>query len=268
MRNNNIRIQLENRMFDSFMAVNENKNIVLKKLKNHSKEQLIYILEQYSQFPRNIVSILVSAAYNFGYHRWTEFVDELRENIFQELGGNSGNIASEFGPHYSILRKELQNVFGIDISESIPSVATLNFLDSIKLIVQSEPLKAAGGVFALEASAVPELGIVMKLVSHLAGMNAKKLTQNLENFFHFHMDIIEVEHRDHLIKLIEDKLSEPSNFTKFVEGYDLLLQAMDVWWNELYQETQFNQHKIIERAVAENPVSHFPVNNIHPEMQQ
>lgn len=254
----NIRLQLENRMFDSFMSLNENKNIVLNDLDNLSKEQLIYILTQYSQFPRSIISILVNAAYNFGYHGWTKFVDELRDNVFQELGGDSGNIASEFGPHYSILRKELQNVFGIDISEGKPSAATISFLNSLKFFAESEPLKAAGSLFALEASAVPELGILMKLVSNLADRDGKILTKNLVKFFQFHMDVIEVGHRDRLIKLVEDQLTELSNFEEFLSGYDSVLRAMDIWWSELYSEAQNQQNEGSEPY--KTPTNNLPLN--------
>lgn len=236
MDTTNVRVQLRTRMADRFMSVNESRNIVLLGLNGLSKEQLLYILTQYFQFPRHIVSILVSAAYTFGYHGWTEVVDELRENIFEELGGGSGHIASEFGPHYSIVRKEFENVFGVDIQESQPSPATTRFLETIKSIAQSEPWSAAGGVFALEASAVPELGIVIKLANHLATMHRRPLTRNLVNFFQFHVNDIEVGHRDRLIKLLESQLSDSSNFARFVEGYDALLQAMDEWWGGLSQE--------------------------------
>jgi len=238
MDSNNIRVLLKNRMTNCFMSVNKNRNVVLLGLNGLSKEQLTYILTQYFQFPRSIVSILVSATYTFGYHGWTELVGELRENVFEELGGGSGHIASEFGPHYSIVRKELENVFEVDIHESNPSPATTQFLDSLKLIMQSEPWKAAGGVFALEASAVPELGIVIKLVNHLASLQRKSLTRNLVNFFQFHVNDIEVGHRDRLIKLLEGQLSDSSNLAKFLEGYDAVLQAMDEWWACLKHEAQ------------------------------
>ena len=170
-------------------------------------------------------------------------VNELRENVFEELGGGCGDIASEFGPHYSILRRELQNVFDFDIHSVVSSKATAKFLDTVRNIVQSEPLIAAGGVFALEASAVPELGIVMKMVNHLADLKDKPLTKNLQNFFQFHVDDIEVGHRDRLIQLIENHLADTSNFNKFVDGYDKLLNAMDIWWLEIHQESTIINHE-------------------------
>jgi hypothetical protein len=179
----------------------------------------------------------VSAAYNFGYHGWTTLVKELRDNVFEELGGGCGDIAHEFGPHYSILRKELHNVFDIDIHVVTASGATERFLSTIKSIVQAEPIIATGGVFALEASAVPELGIVMKLVSHLAQLKGTALTTNLSNFFKFHVNDIEVGHRDRLMQLIENQIADVDNFNKFVQGYDQLLGAMDQWWADLFLET-------------------------------
>lgn len=245
MKTENIRVQLKRRMADRFMSVNKNRNVVLLELSSLSKEQLAYIVNQYFQFPRSIVSILVSAAYTFGYHGWTGVVDELRENVFEELGGGCGHIASEFGPHYSIVRKEFENIFGEDIHQSKPSPSTTRFLESMKLIVQSEPWKAAGGVFALEASAVPELGIVVKLVNHMANMHGKPLTPNLINFFRFHVNDIEVGHRDRLITLLESQLADASHFAKFVEGFDALLNAMDEWWTGLSQEAHSGQSEAI-----------------------
>jgi hypothetical protein len=239
----NLRGQLRSRMTGSFMSVNENKNVVLLELGAFSKEQLMYVLTQYFQFPRNIVSILVSAAYTFDYHGWIEFVAELRGNVFEELGGGGGRIASEFGPHYSIVRKELESIFDVDIDESKPSVGTMRFLESISHIVQSEPWRAAGGVFAMEASAVPELGIVRKLAAHLAELHGKSLTERLVNFFQFHVSVIETGHRDRLISLVENQLSNPSNFEKFIQGYDSLLGAMDNWWSELNLEAKVNHNE-------------------------
>jgi hypothetical protein len=244
MSENNVRIQLENRMFDGFMSLNENKHVVLKDLNDLSEEQLLYIVKQYAQFPRNIVSILVSAAYNFGFHGWTSFVEELRDNVSQELGGGCGTIATEFGPHYSILRRELQNVFGVDVHETKPSAATNGFLDGLRHLVQTEPYEAAGSVFALEASAVPELGIMMKLVSHLASKYEKKLTPNLVKFFKFHLNVIEVGHRDRIIKRIESQLAVSDNLMKFVKGYDAVLEAMDTWWTDLTIEGKANHHEL------------------------
>jgi hypothetical protein len=236
MQNNNVRVILEGRMFENFDCVNIKKNIVAVNLDNISNQQLSYIITQYAQFPRNIVSILVAAAYNFGYHGWTELVNELRENVFEELGGGCGEIASEFGPHYSILRKEIHNIFNIDIQSHTSSQATTKFLDEVKNIVQSEPIIAAGGIFALEASAVPELAIITKFVSHLADISNKKLTLNLVNFFNYHINDIEVGHRDRLIKLIEDKLGDSDNLSKFIYGYDGLLKAEENWWLGIYTE--------------------------------
>jgi hypothetical protein len=228
-------------MFDDYMAVSMHKNVVMQKLNELSKEQLLYILGQYSQFPRNIVSVLVSAAYTFGYHGWMKFADELRENVFEELGGGSGHITSEFGPHYSILRSELQRSFGIDVSEDSPSAATGTFLASMSRLVQSEPMKVAGAVFALEASAVPELGIVSKFVEHLAALDGAEVSRHLSRFFRFHMNQIEVGHRDRLIALCEDRLSEPTSLAAFIAGFDLLLKAMDEWWAGLDRESLAEQ---------------------------
>jgi hypothetical protein len=234
---NNLRTELEARMFQNFDCVNTNKNIVFIQRNKLSEEQLLYIIEQYAQFPRSIVSILVTAAYNFGYHGWTDLVAELRQNVFEELGGSSGEIANEFGPHYSILRKEVQNVFSIDIHASHSSKATAKFLNTVKSVVDSDPYIAAGGAFALEASAVPELEIVMKLVNQLAALKNKPLTKNLQNFFHFHVNDIEVGHRDRLINIIEHYLCNNENFSQFVQGYERVLEAMDIWWIEMYKES-------------------------------
>jgi hypothetical protein len=225
-------------MFNSFMSVNQNRNIVLLSVNSISKEQLLYILSQYFQFPRNIVSVLVSATYTFGYHGWTEVVNELRQNVFEELGGGCGEIASEFGPHYSIVRKEVENIFGLDIDECSPSPATIRFIESMRGAAQSEPWRTAGAVFALEASAVPELGIVLGLVKHLARVHRKPLSQNLLNFFKFHMKDIEVGHRDRLITLLENQLVDSLHHAKFLEGFDALLGSMDEWWIGLSEEAK------------------------------
>lgn len=236
--NDSLRGELKRRMLDSFMSVNQKRNIVLLSVDSISKEQLSYILGQYFQFPRNIVSVLVSATYTFGYHGWTDVVNELRQNVFEELGGGCGDIASEFGPHYSIVRKEVKNIFGLDIDECSPSPATKRFIERMKGAAQSEPWRVAGAVFALEASAVPELGIVLRLVKHLAKVHRRPLSENLLNFFKFHLNDIEVGHRDRLITLLEIQLGNSLHHAKFLEGFDALLGSMDQWWIGLSQEAQ------------------------------
>jgi hypothetical protein len=236
--NNNIRIELDSRMFNNFMSLSADKNIVLGSVHRFHKDQLIYVLAQYSQFPRNIVSILATAAYNFAYWGWTGTVNELRDNVIQELGGGGGNIGSDFGPHYSVLRMELEKLFGLDTDKHVASVGTSKFLNNMQRIVQFEPLKAGGAVYALEASAIPELGIVLKLIEHLANQHQSSVSQQLLDFFRFHVDAIEVGHRDRLIRLFEKQFSEGSTFATFLEGYDACLGSMDSWWNELHREAK------------------------------
>jgi len=235
---NNIRIKLDSRMFNDFMAVSEDKNIVLASVNSLHKDQLDYVLAQYSQFPRNIVSILATATYNFAYWGWTEAVNELRENVIQELGGAGGNIGSHFGPHYSVLRKELENLFGLDIDNHEASGATSEFLSNMQHIVRSEPLKAAGAVYALEASAIPELGIVLKLIEHLATLHRSAISQTLLDFFRFHVDAIEVGHRDRLLRLFKKRFSGGITFATFLEGHDSCLEFMDGWWNGVHREAK------------------------------
>lgn len=238
-----IRITLERGLFDYHTAVSEKTNIVFSRADTLNQAQMLYIITQYCQFPENIVSVLVNAAYTFGYHGWTGLTDELRRNVFEEMGGGEGSIAPGFGPHYSILRRELQNIFGTDIQQQAASEATAKFLRAVKAAVRSAPLYTAGAVYALEASAVPELDLIFKLVKRLADATQKKISENLKNFFIFHINDIEIGHRDRLLKLAEEYLSVPSDLLLFYSGYDSLLDAMDMWWTELYREAQIRQHE-------------------------
>jgi hypothetical protein len=75
-------------------------------------------------------------------------------------------------------------------------------------------------------------------------MEGKSLTERLGNFFQFHVSVIEIGHRDRLISLVENQLSDPSNLEKFFEGFDSLLVAMDTWWSELNLEATVNHHEL------------------------
>ena len=77
----------------------------------------------------------------------------------------------------------------------------------------------------------------MKLVNHLAELKKKPLTKNLQNFFNFHVNDIEVGHRDRLINIIEHYLCGAEKSSKFIQGYEMVLKAMDIWWIEMYKES-------------------------------
>src|SRR5437868_6451162 len=67
-------------------------NPFIENLRNLSANDLKKFLGQYCHFPRNIITILVSACYTMGYHHWDEVVNELRDNIYEELGKGYGTI--------------------------------------------------------------------------------------------------------------------------------------------------------------------------------
>ncbi len=175
-----------------------------KEVSKRSSVELSMLLTQYSLFPKNIISFFIIALYNLNYHKWTDISAELVRNLNEELGQPYENEEHEkfmYRPHYVILREGFLQGLDIDIKNTQPNNATTNFLTSINQILDNDnPSIVGGATFALESSAIPELEIVFKLTERLFELNQKAMPTTLREFFHFHIDAIEVGHRDRLIE--------------------------------------------------------------------
>lgn len=235
-------------------VVEDRYNPFVENIDKLTAHHILYFVGQYCHFPANIISILTTACYTISYHGWEYTAKELRENINQELGYGDGKI--DFGvlsnkiiPHYTILRRAILENTGRDIKdpEFKINAATDKFLKELNnIMAKDDPSYVAGASYALESSAINELIIVKKLMELLLEKiePGKKPTRLMSDFFKYHIDDIEVMHRDELYRNAEQDIyidyDDDTTLQKrqydFHKGYSAVLTIMYTWWHELYQE--------------------------------
>lgn len=237
-------------MLNDYISVNSKTNPFSRELSELSNGQVGKVLGQYSLFPRNIVSCFVEAVYSLSYYDWDDISDELVHNISEELGKTEEGKPIKKGeenkflaqPHYTILREGLKKGLDFDIKLVKGSLYTNSFLKELKACMSiSNPAQIAGSVYALESSAVPELYIVYALANKMFELEGKTMPIELNEFFKFHIEEIEIEHRDRLEENCNKYLKTEQEFSDFEFGFKKVLILMDIWWNELYKDICLNE---------------------------
>lgn len=222
--------------FEKSESLNFDTNPFIKNLPNLNAEVLEAFLAQYCHFPRNIISILVSACYTMGYHHWNEVVDELRDNIYEELGKGYKLISNDLPPHYSMLRIAINDGLDLDLNSVKIRQTTKTFVNSLNEYMDNDPARTAGAVYALEATAIAELSIVYYLTKHLFSIKNLTMPKLLKDFFEFHIDDIEIQHRDRLLDTLNIYVKDEKSIDEFETGVKFTIDTMDKWWSELYLE--------------------------------
>lgn len=219
------------------------------------------VLSQYSLLPAQIVEFLSAGSSRL--QEWSSVKVELERNIGEEMGSRTEGFS-----HYAILKRALQKELGLNVSAVQPLPSTRQFLRSIEAGLADQPKPFVAGIlYGLEASAVPELTIVAKIINeyarilelnapiNLSGMNTTTRVRVEENmvgeryslnlFFSSHLWDFEVGHKKGLAStLIKDLPSSSVSIQNFELGFECLLNAMDRWWGSL---AQINGHSLAQK---------------------
>ena len=242
MNKEKISKRLQYALESDFIAVNEYKNPIMKNIETLSHKQKLRVLSQYSIFPKNIISMLVSATYTLSYFSWENVVEELTQNVSEEMGWGDGQIAQFKLPHYTILRKVFMDCFELDINLVRPNTSTSLFIENVKEVLNSgEPEFVCGGVYALESSAIPELSIVKKMVISALQDLQKDSPQLMLDFFDWHVNDIEIAHRDRLLDMVNKHIKDDQGWVAFESGFREVMTIMDNWWTGLSQEVIYSK---------------------------
>lgn len=234
MNINTISKRLNLSLLKDFVSVNDQKNPVITKIESLNYNQKLFILGQYSIFPKNIISMLVAATYSLSHDSWSHVVEELIQNINEEMGVGDGKIAKFSLPHYTILRKVFQNGFDVDINNIKPIKETTDFVEGIKDVLSSNsPEIVCGAVYALESSAVPELSLVKSIATSALDEKNQKYPSLMMDFFNWHINDIEIAHRDRLLEMVEMEINTDKGWNKFECGFRIVMDIMDIWWIKL-----------------------------------
>ncbi len=240
--------KLQKSMRNDYIAVKWRKNPVAQHAQDATAQQLLHVIGQYAIFPKNIVGFLGNIRDTTKRDGWEKVSSELERNIGEELGhGNDGVV------HYDMLVKGVseglaQNVgknpatMEAYLRELKPAKAMEGFVNTMYAITaQQDPAYVTGVAYGLEASAVPELVIVRKLVDMaFEKITAQKMhpSSDLRKFFDLHLNVWEIGHEDELRKASEPYITTPKQRASFEAGFRDTMQAEDKLWNGLYAEIQ------------------------------
>ncbi|HEX7331521.1 MAG TPA: DUF3865 domain-containing protein [Pyrinomonadaceae bacterium] len=237
-------------MLKRHAAFDEQRNPVLTRIKPKPvvAQDVAKALGQYSLLPATIVEFL-----KIGESRlfeWEAVREELQRNIGEEMGSRT-----EGQTHYEILKTSANRELGLLLSDAAPTPDTDKFLNQIRQDLFVRPRShAAGMLFALEASAIPELTVVAHVVNKYAELignveNPITLSEHdwkntrgpvshytLNSFFAAHLFDFEVGHRNRLANTLEKYIQTSREMIGFQQGYESVLCIMDQWWENLAAE--------------------------------
>jgi hypothetical protein len=162
-------------------------------------------------------------------------------------------------PHVDILKFALGRDLKVDVEDMGASPCTDDFLAFLAKGAQRERNFALGVVHALEATAVPELSLLVgPAINAYATMDgltkpidqealgeegsyplptirseSEAMTMTMSAWMALHTKDFEVSHRDNLRAEAEAFLQTSGDFTQFRAGFIATLEAMDAWWSGL-----------------------------------
>lgn len=199
-------------------------------------------LAQYAFLPAHIVELLSAARLRL--RTWSGVAAELSRNIGEESGSRTQGLS-----HYEILSTGLLTELQLDVGSANPEPCTRLFLQELESLMANETaLVAAGAVYALEDSAVPELEVAAEIINGYAErigrpapidlsaeVNDERATgiPTLSAFFRMHIYDFEVGHRSLLAAELTVHLPTPAEESLFEQGYLRTLRAMSIWWADI-----------------------------------
>jgi uncharacterized protein DUF3865 len=208
-------------------------NAVTHSLNALSLDGLLHVVRNYARFPAEIVRILETG--RTALSMWPDVADELSRNIDEESGP-----ANCSGSHFEIFRTGIIREYGFDIRDATVHHATRAFIDTIiGLVSSADEGFAAGAVYAIEASAVPEIEVLRAVLDNLSNrLNGRGLITGspLDQFVVLHLEHFEPEHEEGLRRVLRHHLAVPGVASTFTTGFCRTLDAMDSWWIGLGHE--------------------------------
>lgn len=214
-------------MTEDYIAVNKQKNPIVRFLYQASFSQLVYVIRQYSIFPKELVAFAQIARQKAFEANWLDVDRELQENIAEEMGSSTDGIS-----HYDLLAEGLEAGLALPIKTTQPSFATRHLLESLDAIGRQGAVYVFGAMYAIEATSIAELTIVMQVIEHVLD---GEMPQPLRYFFDMHLNEWEPEHEEDLRKTLAQYI-EQAEFHQFKAGFCAVMAAMDLWWTELALE--------------------------------
>lgn len=214
-------------MNKDFVSVNSTGHPLFPTMRRGEIEELIFVVQQYSIFPKVLVDYTKTAHKKAITAGWEAVVKELRDNIEEEMGSQTQGIS-----HYDFLADGLEAGLKVPVKATQPSRATQTLLSTMDQIFDQGIVYIMGATYAVEATSIPELTIVRQLIELLL---EGALPKSLQYFFDMHLNEWEPEHEEDLRRSLESYIHE-QDYDEFANGFRAVLTAMDVWWLQLTAE--------------------------------
>ncbi|MDZ8221538.1 DUF3865 domain-containing protein [Nostoc sp. ChiVER01] len=242
MEFNHLTKRLNQLLAQDYVAFSITENPVVKILSQASFAQIAYVMQQYSIFPKELVGFTELARRKALGAKWNGVAQELQENIDEEMGSTTGGIS-----HYTLLADGLEKGLGVAVKNTMPSVATSKLLRTMLSLFDHQASYVLGATYAIEATSIPELTLIVKLVKWL---HEGAMPKDLQYFFSKHLDEWEVEHEAGLRTSVAAYI-QPEEFGEFAAGFRAMIDAMQVWWQELAQEA-ISSEVVLSTAIAQH----------------
>lgn len=220
-------------MMRNYKMFMRNSNPALR-VADHSIDRLTYVLGQYSILPREIMTLLSLAHTRAEKAGWLAVTRELERNLAEERGRDTDGHS-----HYEILVSGAKRDFGIDLGAVDGKDATRAFIERILTNLRNpDPRFALGTAYALEATAVPELRIVLELIQRLSLARQMGIGEELQDFFDRHLELWEPGHEAGLRLASTKYMKSEEDRHIFTHGFFLALYQMEAWWQGMANEAR------------------------------
>ena len=219
--------QMNQLLAQDYLAFSITKNPVIQMLSEASFAEIAYVMQQYSIFPKELVGFTELARQKALVAEWNIVAQELKENIAEEMGKSTQGIS-----HYTLLAKGLEEGLSVTVMNTTPSIATSKLLRTMQSVFEQELAYVLGATYAIEATSIPELTLIVRLVDWLL---KGVMPKDLEYFFSKHLNEWELKHEAGLRTSLAAYI-QPEQFGEFTAGFRVQIDAMEVWWQELTQE--------------------------------
>lgn len=201
-------------------------------------KQGVEVLRQYFYLVVTIVQFLTIAMAKIPVAKAKE---ELWRNLGEELGSRTGGVS-----HQELLEKLLSRELEINVRTGW-NVSTERFICELLLNFHlGSPRFVAGMIYALEATACPELLVVAEIInlaaqkevvdiSKLRGESSEQLGEvtTLQGFLAAHTLDFELGHESGLRSTLEEFAAE--DWKEFENGFSSVLYGMRIWWTHIFK---------------------------------
>ena len=203
-------------------------------------DQGVEVLRQYFYLVTTIVQFLTLAMIKIPVAKAKK---ELKRNLGEELGSRTNEQS-----HQEILETLLSRELGISVRSPWNESTKLFISELLLAFTIRAPRFIAGMIYALEATACPELIVVARIINlaaqkevvnlvslsdknKIAGLKKGGAVKTLQDFLALHTLDFEIGHESGLRTTLEKFAQE--DWQQFADGYQFVLRLMHDWWQGL-----------------------------------